>query len=246
VVAGPVPLRVASAFPDPPFEVPGHPATGLDVELMEAIAGELGRPYELHRYEGADFEGIYAELGRGRFDVVASGATVTPHRRTLAHFCSPYLRSGQSLVVDIERNPAVRSTADLQGKVIGVQDGNTSQPVADRLHAEGGVAGVKVYPYDEIGNALDDVGSGSIAAFMKLEPVLRWLTHHRPALRVVQTGITTELIALAVPLGDDALAADVERAQRSLAASGELARLGERWLGESDPAATRMVTDGRP
>jgi ABC-type amino acid transport substrate-binding protein len=246
VVTGTGRLRVASAFPDPPFEVPGHPPTGLDVELMTAIAHELGRPYDLHHYEGADFEGIYAELAGDRFDVVASGATVTEHRRTLAHFCTPYLRSGQSLVVDVERNPAIHSTADLRDEIVGVQDGNTSQPVVDRLHADGAVAGVKVYAYDEIGTALGDVGNGTIGAFMKLEPVMRWLTRDRPTLRVVQTAITTELIALAVRLDDAALAADVERAQRSLAASGVLTRLGSRWLSDSDPAATRMITDGQP
>ncbi|HZP28102.1 MAG TPA: ABC transporter substrate-binding protein [Acidimicrobiia bacterium] len=236
------PLRVASAFPDPPFEVPGEPPSGLDIELVRAIADELGRPYEQHRYEGADFEGIYSGLAAGRYDLVASGATITPHRRTLARFCAPYLQSGQSLVVDVELSPGIHSTADLHGSIIGVQDGNTSQPVAERLHAEGAVAGVKVYAYDEILKALDDVGNGTIAAFMKLEPVMRWLTRDRPSLSVVQTGITTELIALAVRSDDEPLAAAVERAQQSLAARGELRRLGERWLGDSDPAATRMVT----
>lgn len=213
---------------------------------MTAIARELGRPYELHHYEGADFEGIYAGLGRGRFDVVASGATITDHRRTLARFCAPYLRSGQSLVTDVERNPELRSTADLRGHVVGVQDGNTSQPVADRLHDQGAVAGVKVYAYDEIQKALDDLGNGTIAAFMKLEPVMRWLTHDRPALQVVQTGITTELIALAVRLDDTTLASGVELAQRALADSGELTRLGAKWLGDSDPSVTGMAGEVNP
>jgi ABC-type amino acid transport substrate-binding protein len=75
---------------------------------------------------------------------------------------------------------------------------------------------------------------------------MRWLVHDRPALRVVQTGITTELIALAVRLDDAALASAVERAQRTLAASGELARIGAHWLADSDPAATSMVTEVQP
>jgi polar amino acid transport system substrate-binding protein len=238
----PRPLRVASAFPDPPFEVPGHPASGLDIALMQAIATRLGRPCESHHYEGRDFEGIYAGLAARRVDVVASGATVTDHRKTLARFCSPYLRSGQSLVVDAGREPGIRSTADLRGKVVGVQDGNTSQPVAERLHAEGAVADVKLYSYDEILKALDDLGTGAIAGFMKLEPVMRWLTHDRPALRVVQTGITKEFIALAVRSDDTALADEIENAQRALAADGTLDNLGERWLRDSDPTATAMVT----
>ena len=68
-------LRVGSAFPDPPFDVSRRPPGGLDVDLMRAVAARLGREYELHRYAGADFEGIYDALVAGDFDVVTSGAT---------------------------------------------------------------------------------------------------------------------------------------------------------------------------
>src|SRR5690349_5784208 len=100
------PLRVGSAFPDPPFDVPGPPRGGLDHDLVEAIAGRLGRTVEVCPYDGTDFDGIFAELGR-TIDVVASGATVTDHRRTLARWCRPYVRSGQSLVVNARRTPDV-------------------------------------------------------------------------------------------------------------------------------------------
>src|SRR6478736_6857569 len=106
------PLRVGSAFPDPPFDVPGPPRSGLDVKLTAAVGRRLGRDVVLCPYQGADFDGIFAELGRS-IDVVASGATVTDHRRTLARWCRPYVRSGQSLVVDTTRNPEVHGTDDL-------------------------------------------------------------------------------------------------------------------------------------
>jgi len=235
------PLRVGTAFPDPPFDVPGPPVGGLDHDLVQAIGQRLGRPIELHPYEGSDFEGIFEELGRS-IDVVASGATVTDHRRTLARWCQPYVRSGQSLVVDTHQQPDVHGTGDLSGLVLGVQKGNTSEPVAHALHADGKVADVRIYAYDEILTALGDLEKGTLGAFMKLEPVMRWLTADRPTLAVVQTGITDELIALAVALDDEDLATRIDAAQRDLATSGELAAIGRRWLHGSDPAATGMVT----
>lgn len=233
-------LRVGAAFPDPPFEVPGEPASGFDVDWMEGVAGELGSSYELHRYDGADFEGIFGGLTDDRYDVVASGATITDHRRTLARWCEPYLRSGQSLVVNSHRTPDVCSTDDLAGLVLGVQKGNTSEPVARHLHACGKVAEVRIYPYDGILAALADLDAGRLGGFMKLEPVMRWLTADRPGLAVVQTGITTELLAVAVRTGDDALAGEIDRAQRALRARGRLAQLGARWLADSDPTATAV------
>ncbi len=244
MAASSAPLRVASAFPDPPFEVSAEEPSGLDMDLMRAVADHLGRPFELHPYAGGDFEGIYDLLRTGDCDVVASGATVTDHRRTLARFCSPYLRSGQSLVVDTGRSPHVRSTADLTGVVVGVQRGNTSQPVVEALQAGGGVGGVRTYDYDAIVSALDDLASGAIGAFMKLEPVMRWLTRDRPTLDVVETGITDEQIAVAVRLDDDELAEGIESARRALAADGTLARLGSTWLAGSDPVGHRH--GGRP
>src|SRR5690242_55475 len=96
-------LTVGTAFPDPPFDVPGEPNTGFDIELMQAVAGEIGLRCVVEPYAGDDFEGIFAGLADGHWDVVASGATVTEGRQKLALFCRPYLRSGQSLVANTER-----------------------------------------------------------------------------------------------------------------------------------------------
>jgi hypothetical protein len=46
--------------------------------------------------------------------------------------------------------------------VIRVQQGNTSQPVADKFVAEHQAARVRVYAYDEIERALDDFSSGRL------------------------------------------------------------------------------------
>jgi polar amino acid transport system substrate-binding protein len=234
-------LVVGAAFPDPPFDVPGSPPRGFDIELTQRIARELGLEWRLFRYDGEDFDGIFAALTDGRCNLVASGATVTPHRQRLARFCSPYLQSGQSLVVNPTLRPEAVSVDHLAGLALGVQHGNTSEPVARRLHAAGRIAEVKVYAYDQIAKALDDVESGAIAAFMKLEPVLRHLTSDRPKLRIVQTGITTELLAVAVAPGDIELQHAVDEAQVRLHDRGDLRDLRVRWFATSDPAATKVL-----
>jgi polar amino acid transport system substrate-binding protein len=224
-------LRVGSALPDPPFELPeAATAAGFDVDLTRAIAGELGLRWRLVRYGGADFNAIFAELGNGSCDVIASGTTVTPERERVADFCNPYLVSGQALACNGDRSPGVRSIHDLGGLVIGVQEGNTSQPVAERLKADGNAADVRLYPYDAIETMLDDLEAGAIGAVMKLAPVLHWLVRSRPALRVVQEGITAERLALSVARGNAGLRAAIDRAQADLGARGYLGRLVERWL----------------
>src|SRR5690348_418715 len=145
-------LRVGAAFPDPPFN--GMPDnSGLDIDLMTAIAEALGATVEFIPYGGADFNGIFNALGSA-YDCVAAGTTVTPERETKAQFIAPYLISGQSLAVDTTRLPNVTSIDDLTGLTVGVQQGNTSQHIAEDLVAQGKVAGVRVYDYAAIRTAL--------------------------------------------------------------------------------------------
>jgi len=225
-------LRVGAALPDPPFEfmTKDGPA-GFDITLMKRVAEILGRKWQLVPYEGADFNGIFAGLADGSYDCIASGTTVTPGRRKIADFCAPYAVSGQSLVVDAGRHPNVHGITDLKGLVIGVQEGNTSQPVADRLVAKHRAARVRVYAYDEIEKALDELTSGGCDAFMKLAPVTAWLVRDRPRLKVVETGITMERLGICVRHGNTTLRNAINTAQAALVADGALAALINQWLG---------------
>jgi polar amino acid transport system substrate-binding protein len=226
-------LRVGAAFPDPPFN--GMPDnTGLDIDLMAAIAKALGATVEFIPYGGADcpdFEGIFDALNAGAYDCVTAGTTVTPERERKATFVSPYLISGQSLAVDTARLPHVKSIDDLDGLTIGVQQGNTSQPIARRLVAEGKAAAVRVYDYGAIRSALTDLTTGACDAFMKLAPVLTELVKPIPGVEVVQRGISVENIAIAVRHGDQALLGRLTVAQAELEDDGTLQQIRRKWLG---------------
>ncbi len=138
--------------------------------------------------------------------------------------------SGQSLVVDTSSHPNVRGIDDLKGLAIGVQKGNTSEPVAEKLVAEHRAARVRVYAYDEIETALDDLSTGGCDAFMKLAPVTAWLVRGRPKLKVVQAGITTERVGICVRKGNTALRTAIGEAQAELMADGTTAALVKQWL----------------
>jgi ABC-type amino acid transport substrate-binding protein len=117
-----------------------------------------------------------------------------------------------------------------------VQQGNTSQPVAEKLVAQHRATRVRVYAYDEIEKVLDDLSIGNCDAFMKLAPVTAWFVRDRPKLKVVQTGITRELLGVCVRKGDTALAQAIDNAQAALVADGTVPDLIKRWLGASASA----------
>jgi polar amino acid transport system substrate-binding protein len=223
-------LKVGAAFPDPPFN--GMPDDGgLDIDLMTAIAKKLGMAVEFVPYRGEDFNGILDALDAKDFDCVAAGTTVTPEREKKAAFVPPYLISGQSLAVDTNRHPSVHSIDDLDGLTIGVQHGNTSLPIAEKLVADGKAARVRVYDYGSIRSALTDLTTGGCDAFIKLAPVLTELVKPIAGVDVVQRGISTENIAIAVGLADQALLARISVAQAELEDDGTLQQLRRKWLG---------------
>jgi polar amino acid transport system substrate-binding protein len=225
-------LLVASAFPDPPFEVEQDGVdTGFDAELMRAVCGHIGLRWQLVKYDGDDFNGIFDGLRTRSYDAVASGATVTPEREKVALFSEPYLEADQSLVVNTTFSPHITSSDALSGEVVGIQVGSTSDVVARELEEKGAVGDIRYYPYRAILDALDDLSAGRIGAFMKLLPVATWLVKDRPELAVVQEIPTHERLAVAFAPDNRGLRDATNSALATLREGGRLDRLKRRWLG---------------
>jgi polar amino acid transport system substrate-binding protein len=225
-------LKFASAFPDPPFEVNADGEdTGFDLELMQLICTELGLTGEQVRYSGEDFNGIFEGLSDGRYDAVISGTTITPEREQVALFSAPYLEFNQGLVVNTAQAPRIESVANLQGQVIGIQVGNTSDLVARKLLAEGAIRDIRYYPYHGILTALDDLSAGRIGAFIKLFPMVSWLVKERPNLAVVQQIPTHEKIGIAFAKINSRLCAAVNEILEDLKEGERFDALYRKWFG---------------
>ena len=223
-------LRVGAAYPNPPFNaMPGR--SGLDIDVMTALADAVGEQAEFLAYDGADFEGILERLAAGDYDCVIAGTTVTPEREDLVAFLPPYVISGQGLAVDTSRLPQVHSVDDLAGLTLGVQRGNTSVAVAERLVAEGRAERVRVYDHGAVSTAIADLVAGGCDAVITLAPVLSELVKAAPGIDVVQRGLSVEDIAIAVNPADQALHARLQVAQTELEQDGTLQRIRRKWLG---------------
>src|ERR671919_1983739 len=130
-------LTVGSDIPFPPFEFrEGGELTGLDVELVEEMAGRL----ELEvRWVDTAFDTIFTQLAAGRFDAVASATTITPEREEQVNFTDPYYLAQQALTVNSEQTPDIQSIDDLgEGVTVAVQAGTTGEEwVRENLEPEG-------------------------------------------------------------------------------------------------------------
>lgn len=228
-------LVVASAYPDPPFELVDGSENGFDIDLMRALCRQLGLNLQRERYLADDFNGIFTGLENRKYDAVISGTTITPERSQIVLFSQPYLEFNQGVAVNRRLTPKVLSEADLHALVAGIQAGNTSEFVAQRWLAQGVIARIQYYPYDGVVSALTDLEAGKIGLVIKLFPVISWLIKDRSQLEVAMQVPTHEKLGIAFAKENVGLCNAVNAALANLRGNSELASLEARWF----PAAAK-------
>ena len=104
-----------------PYEyMKGNEVVGVDMDIAKAIADHLGKELEIRNM---DFDGALLAVQNGTVDFVAAGVSVDEERALVMDFSIDYVDSTEVVVVNKD-NPTVASIDDLDGKIIGVQQGN--------------------------------------------------------------------------------------------------------------------------
>jgi len=130
-------LTICADIPYPPFEYEDNgEIVGFDVEIMDAIADDLGLQTV---WLGADFGMITAgtAMAAGTCDMAASAITITQEREDGGiDFGDPYFTADQSLLV--KKDSGIQTLTDLDGKVLAVQSDTTGEIYANE-HNPGAV-----------------------------------------------------------------------------------------------------------
>lgn len=214
-------LTVGTDAPFPPFEIGRPPdVTGYDIEVMNAIAEDLGLEPE---YVNSSFDTIFRDVAQGRFDIVAAASTITPQREETVDFSDPYYEAQQALLV--EEGSDVASVDDLSGLTVGAQDGTTGETFAnDETEAES----VRGFPQGP--DAINALVSGQVDAVIIDQPVALDAVEEQGGVEVVEEIETGELYGFAMAPGDDALREQVNEALARIKEDGTLADLYEEYF----------------
>lgn len=145
-------LTVCSDIPYAPFEYEEDgEVTGIDVQLMQAIAARLGLEAE---FRDTDFDGIFASLAAGNCDVIASSVSITDERKQVNNFTDGYFEINQSLLVRKGDEGTYAGFAALKGKTVGVQSETTGAAFAMEECEEAGCEVKEFTGADELFTAL--------------------------------------------------------------------------------------------
>ena len=154
-------LSIATNCAFPPYEyyddATGEP-TGIDVEILKLICGELGYDVQM---EDMEFGAIITGVQQGKYDIGFGAITITEERKNMVNFSVPYETTIQQIVVladsELSSMDAVRAA---DGIVIGVQQDTTGHYYAqDDLCADNGNT---VNPYMTAATAIQALKSGAI------------------------------------------------------------------------------------
>lgn len=227
------PLTVGSDIPYPPFEE-GKPGsyTGFDIELMEAIGEKIGRTPE---FQDTSFDTIFTFLAQGKFEAVASAATITPEREKTVDFSNPYYISEQAILV--KKGSEIDSVEKLKGATVGVQKGTTGQEFVD----EKGEAG-EVRPYPTGPDAVNALNAGTVEAVVMDIPVAENAVETNEGLEISSPIDTEEEYGIAVAQGETELLESINEGLASVIEDGTYNTLYEKWFHHEAPAAIKTAT----
>lgn len=210
---------------------------GFEIDLVNEVAKRLGKSVEI---VNIPFNGLFPAVESGRINMAVSSITITEKRLGSVSFAQPYYDSDQSLTA--KADGGIKSTADLKGKIIGVDTASTGDIWATKANETIGFATIN--RYEGLAPAMLDLQAGRIDGYISDIPALLYYTKDKPELKVVERIPTGEKYSIMFAKTDP-LAKDVNEVITALKKEGFIVALHEKWFGAKaeDTTSTVQVTE---
>jgi polar amino acid transport system substrate-binding protein len=223
-------LRVGLSGNQPPLNMKNKRGEiiGLEVDLLEALAGSMGLEARLVAMPFAD---LLPALEKGDVDLVMSGVTITPERNARVAFVGPYVISGKSLLTKSKTIANVESTAalDLANRTYAALRGSTSEDFVKTM-----LPRAKLVATDDYDAAVQMVIDDQVDALVADYPIcaLSVLRHPTAGLSMLVTPFTVEPLGIALPADDHLFVNLVENYLSTLDGTGLLTQLKAKWFSD--------------
>jgi polar amino acid transport system substrate-binding protein len=215
-----------------PFEfVEDGVPKGFDNEVLTEIRKTL--PFQVHQ-EILPWPGILPGVTTGKYDLALTAILVTPARKATFDFPSPIAQS--TTFYATKAGSTIKSAADLNGKIVGVQVGSAMltdlQAFDAELKAKGGSGIQKIVEYPSYPEAYQDLSLGRTDAIVNTEINLRSLVQERKGVFELGQAIAKPVyIAWALKKGNMDTVKVIDEALIALRNSGKMYELQQKWFG---------------
>lgn len=198
--------------------------TGFDVEIAREVADRLGVEAE---FLETQWDGMFAGLDSGRFDMVANQVGIREDRLESYDFSDPYITSAAVLVTS-EDETEITSFEDLEGKVSAQSLTSNYADIAKEYGAElTGVEGfnqaIELLVSDRVDATVND--KISVLDFMKQRP--------DAPIQIADESDDASKSGLQFRKDSGAIVDEVNKALADMIEDGTYDEISQKWFGEN-------------
>lgn len=219
VTEGILTMGTNAAFP--PYEFyDGEDIVGIDAEIAGLLAEKLGLTLEI---VDMDFSTIVTSVQTGGVDIGLAGMTVTEERLENVNFTDSYATGVQVIIV--KEDSDIASADDLEGKLIGVQEGTTGHQYCSEDYGE-----ENVLAYTNGATAVQNLVQGAVdCVVIDEQPALSFVEANE-GLKILDTEYVIEDYAAAVSKENTALLDALNAALKELQEDGSIQKILDKYI----------------
>ncbi len=219
VTEGILTMGTNAAFP--PYEFyDGDDIVGIDAEIAELLAEKLGLTLEIM---DMDFSTIITSVQTGGVDIGLAGMTVTEERLENVNFTDSYATGVQVIIV--KEDSDIASVDDLEGKLIGVQEGTTGHTYCSDDYGE-----ENVLAYTNGATAVQNLVQGAVdCVVIDKQPAISFVEANE-GLKILDTEYVIEDYAAAVSKENTALLDALNAALKELKEDGSIQAILDKYI----------------
>ena len=215
-------------FPPMGFRDEKNELVGFDIDMAREAGKRMGVQVE---FKPIDWSAKEAELAGKRVDALWNGLTITEERKKNLDFTAPYMENHQIVVV--AANSAIKTKADMAGKVVGAQEGSSA---VDAVKKEDAVfTSFKEFKtFGDNVTALMDLATGRLDAVVVDEVVGRYYVAKKPAdYAIIDEHFGTEDYGVGVRKDATELHGKLDKALADMKADGAAGQIATKWFGKN-------------
>ena len=225
-----------SSFAPFVFQNSSNQYTGIDMDLIKAIAKDQGFEIEI---TNPGFDAAINAVQSGQADGMIAGMSVTDARKETFDFSDSYYTA--NTILGVKESSTISSYEDLNGKTVGVKNGTASQTFLTENQSK---YGYKIKTFADGSSMYDSLNTGSIDAVMDDEPVLKYSISQGQKLKTPIEGTPIGETAFAVKKGSNPELIEMfNNGLANLKASGEFQKILDKYLAADSTSESSTVDE---
>ena len=201
---------------------------GFDIDLAKEAAKRLDVKIE---FKPIDWDKKREEITSGNVDMIWNGLDITDERKQYMIFTKPYMDDRQILLVRKDDTQGILTEGDIEGKIVGVQAGSTSDCyINQNEELRNSLRDFKTY--EKFNDAIEALSNAEIDIFVCDEMVARYEMNNHPdefEIVDVKIGEITET-AVGFRKDDTELRDKVQAAFDEMIRDGTAKKISEKWF----------------